>query len=111
MGNVGFIPGSHERPLYDQYDGDAWVGCLSDADVAGLDLASAVYPEGPAGTITVHNCRTVHGSTPNLSDRGAAAAAPDLRGRGRLRLHGPGPRERSRRRADSLGKPDTLGAA
>ena len=69
MGNVGFIPGSHERELHDQYDGDTWVGCLSDADVAALDLASAVYPEGPAGTITVHNCRTVHGSTPNLSDR------------------------------------------
>jgi len=69
MGNVGFISGSHLRDLFDQYDGDDWVGCLSDAEVAAIDTQSAVYPTGPAGTITVHNCRTVHGSAPNLSDR------------------------------------------
>jgi len=69
MGNVGFLPGSHEAPLYDQYDGEEWVGCLSERDVATLDLSAAVYPAGPAGSITVHNCRTVHGSSPNASDR------------------------------------------
>jgi ectoine hydroxylase-related dioxygenase (phytanoyl-CoA dioxygenase family) len=69
MGNVGFLPGSHDGPLYDQYDGDAWVGCLADKDAASLDLANAVYPTGPAGSITVHNCRMVHGSSPNDSDR------------------------------------------
>jgi len=69
MGNVGFLPGSHEAPLYDQYDGEEWVGCLSERDVATLDLSAAVYPSGPAGSITVHNCRTVHGSSPNESDR------------------------------------------
>ncbi len=69
MGNVGFLPGTHAAPLYDQYDGEDWVGCLSERDVATLDLSSAVYPSGPAGSITVHNCRTVHGSSPNESDR------------------------------------------
>ena len=69
MGNVGFVPGSHLGPLYDQYDGDAWVGCLAEADVARADVERAVYPLGPAGTVTVHNCRTVHGSAPNRSDR------------------------------------------
>ncbi len=69
MGNVGFLPGTHDAPLYDQYDGEDWVGCLSDRDVATLDLSAAVYPSGPAGSITVHNCRTVHGSSPNQSDR------------------------------------------
>lgn len=69
MGNVGFIPGSHLRDLFDQYDGDRWVGCLSDREAASLDTKSAVYPTGPAGTITVHNCRTVHGSSQNLSNR------------------------------------------
>ncbi|MFP6664516.1 MAG: phytanoyl-CoA dioxygenase family protein [Deltaproteobacteria bacterium] len=69
MGNVGFVPGSHRGPLYDQYDGETWVGCLSSADVARADVAKAVYPSGPAGTITVHNCRMVHGSAPNTSDR------------------------------------------
>ncbi len=68
MGNVGFIPGSHRADLFDQYDGDAWVGCLSDEDVARVDVESAVYPTGPAGSVTVHNCRTVHGSEPNLSE-------------------------------------------
>jgi len=67
MGNVGFIPSSHEGELYDQYDGATWRGCLSDGDVAQLAVDRAVYPTGPAGTVTVHNCRTVHGSAPNLS--------------------------------------------
>jgi len=69
MGNVGFVPGSHLGPLFDQYQGDAWRGCLSDADLARVDTASAVFPTGPAGSITVHNCRTVHGSAPNHSER------------------------------------------
>jgi ectoine hydroxylase-related dioxygenase (phytanoyl-CoA dioxygenase family) len=70
MGEVGFVPGSHEGPLYDLYDAeDRWVGALSDADVVRAEVERAQYPTGPAGTITVHNCRTVHGSAPNTSDR------------------------------------------
>ena len=69
MGNVGFVPGSHQKELFDQYDGDEWVGCLADADLPRAHVENAVFPIGPAGTITVHNCRTVHGSTPNLSNR------------------------------------------
>lgn len=68
MGNVGFIPKSHEGELFDQYDGERWVGCLSERDLSRIDLDSAVFPIGPAGSITVHNCRTVHGSAPNESD-------------------------------------------
>jgi ectoine hydroxylase len=69
MGNVGFVPGSHRGELFDQYDGDTWVGCISDADLARVDVARAVFPVGPAGSITVHNCRTVHGSAPNRSNQ------------------------------------------
>jgi ectoine hydroxylase-related dioxygenase (phytanoyl-CoA dioxygenase family) len=69
MGEVGFVPRSHEGPLYDLYDGDTWVGALGDDDVAAAGVERAVYPTGPAGTITVHHCRTVHGSAPNASDR------------------------------------------
>jgi ectoine hydroxylase-related dioxygenase (phytanoyl-CoA dioxygenase family) len=69
MGEVGFVPGSHEGPLYDLYDGDVWVGALNDADVARAGVEHAVYPVGPAGTITVHHCRTVHGSAPNRAAR------------------------------------------
>jgi ectoine hydroxylase len=69
MGEVGFVSGSHDGPLFDLYDGDVWVGALNDADVAAAGVERAEYPTGPAGTITVHNCRTVHGSAPNASDR------------------------------------------
>ena len=72
QGPLGVIPRSHLREeLYSQYDASGkWVGCLSEADAAALDLASAVYLTGPAGSITLHNCRTVHGSPRNTSDIG-----------------------------------------
>jgi len=69
MGNVGFVPGSHRGPLFDQYEGEEWRGCIHERDLEALDLESAVYPTGPAGSVTVHNCRTVHGSEPNRSER------------------------------------------
>ena len=68
MGEVGFVSGSHDGPLFDLYDGDRWVGALADDDLAVAHVERATYPTGPAGTITVHNCRTVHGSSPNTSD-------------------------------------------
>ena len=46
MGNVGFIPGSHRAELFDQYDGDKWIGCLSEDDLTGVDLESAFFPTG-----------------------------------------------------------------
>ena len=70
MGEVGFVPGSHLGPLYDLYDeAQVWTGALRDADVARAGVERAVYPVGPAGSITVHHCRTVHGSSPNRSER------------------------------------------
>jgi hypothetical protein len=70
MGEVGFVPGSHAGPLYDLYgEDDVWVGALRDTDVDRVGVDRAEYPVGPAGTITVHSCRTVHGSAPNRSDR------------------------------------------
>ncbi|MBA2327964.1 MAG: phytanoyl-CoA dioxygenase family protein [Actinobacteria bacterium] len=69
MGEVGFVSGSHDGPLFDLYDGDdRWVGALRNDDVDRAQVGVAEYPVGPAGTITVHNCRTVHGSAPNRSD-------------------------------------------
>jgi ectoine hydroxylase len=69
MGEVGFVSGSHDGPLFDLYGGDdRWVGALRDDDVERAGVSEAEYPVGPAGTITVHNCRTVHGSAPNRSD-------------------------------------------
>ena len=69
MGEVGFVPGSHDGELYDLYDDGVWIGALADADVARAGVERAQYPTGPAGSITVHHCRTVHGTTVNSSDR------------------------------------------
>jgi ectoine hydroxylase-related dioxygenase (phytanoyl-CoA dioxygenase family) len=69
MGEVGFVSGSQDGPLFDLYDGDDWTGALRDDDLERAQVSTAEYPVGPAGTITVHNCRTVHGSAPNASDR------------------------------------------
>jgi ectoine hydroxylase len=72
QGPVGFIPKSHLiEPLFTQYDeAGKWVGCLSPEDLKRLDLSSAKYMVGPAGSLTLHNCRTVHGSPRNTSDLG-----------------------------------------
>jgi ectoine hydroxylase len=60
------IAGTHDGPLHDQYDARGnWTGCLSEEDAATLDLSKVAYLAGPAGSITVHNCRTVHGSPPS----------------------------------------------
>ncbi len=66
---MGFVPRSHLSDLYDQYDGERWTGHIKDADIPSLHAENAVFPVGRAGTVTIHNCRTVHGSLPNLSDK------------------------------------------
>jgi len=71
QGPLAVLPGTHKGPLYDQYNGAGqWVGCLSDADASGLPVDTVEELTGPAGSVTVHNCRVVHGSRPNLSDLG-----------------------------------------
>ncbi|MBM3491169.1 MAG: phytanoyl-CoA dioxygenase family protein [Alphaproteobacteria bacterium] len=71
QGPLGIIPGSHDGPLYNHFnDKEQWVGHILPRDLAGIDLTRAVYLTGPAGSVTVHNCRSVHGSKPNLSNLG-----------------------------------------
>ena len=71
QGPLGVIPGSHRGDLFDEYnDKGQWVGCLSDRDLERVPLGAAQYLMGPAGSVTIHNCRTIHGSRPNLSDLG-----------------------------------------
>ncbi len=66
IGPMGVLPGSHRGEIYDQYNGDdEWVGCLADADLAKAPLEKAVYLNGPAGSVTVHHCRMLHGSMTN----------------------------------------------
>jgi ectoine hydroxylase len=71
QGPLSAIPGSHDGDLFNQYNTDGqWVGCLSDEDAGQIDTSKIAYLPGPTGSITIHNCRLIHGSKPNLSDRG-----------------------------------------
>ena len=71
QGPLGVIPTSHDGPLFDQFnDKGQWVGCIAERDLARVDVAKAAYLEGPAGSLTLHNCRTIHGSKPNNSSDG-----------------------------------------
>ena len=68
MGPMGVIPGAHEGELYDLYDGnDCWAGAISDRDLPRVPVEKAVYLQGPAGSVTVHHCRMIHGSRPNTN--------------------------------------------
>jgi hypothetical protein len=66
------LPRSHLiNPMFSQYDAEGrWTGCLSEADVATLDISKAVALPGPAGSLTIHNCRTLHYSARNRSNLG-----------------------------------------
>lgn len=67
MGPMGVVAGSHKGPVYDHYNRDGnWCGYIDDADVADIDLGKTHYLKGPAGSVTVHHCRSVHGSMPNM---------------------------------------------
>ncbi|MGE0734095.1 MAG: phytanoyl-CoA dioxygenase family protein [Alphaproteobacteria bacterium] len=67
-GALGVLPGSHDGKLHYQFnDKGEWTGCLSPDDVKALDMSKARYLEGPAGSLTIHHCRTVHGSAVNES--------------------------------------------
>lgn len=72
QGPLAVLPKSHLLdPMLSQYDGKGnWTGCLSAADVARLDTSKTVYLTGPAGSLTIHNCRTLHSSPKNESDLG-----------------------------------------
>ena len=67
-GPLAVLPGSHKGKLYNQYStDDVWMGCLNEEDAATIDMSKAVYLTGPAGSITVHNCRTLHYSPSSKS--------------------------------------------
>lgn len=71
QGPLGVLPGSHEDPLFDLYaDDGTWTGALSPRDAATLDVDRTVYLPGPAGSVTIHNCRTAHRSAANESPIG-----------------------------------------
>ena len=67
-GPLAALRGSHNEDLYDQYDAEGkWTGMLSEADAATVDMNRVEYLTGKAGSITIHNARTLHYSPASKS--------------------------------------------
>ena len=61
------IPGSHTGPAYNHHTDGHFCGAM-DPRAEEVDFDKAVALTGPAGTITLHHVRMVHGSSLNRSD-------------------------------------------
>ncbi|MGZ0189691.1 MAG: phytanoyl-CoA dioxygenase family protein, partial [Alphaproteobacteria bacterium] len=65
-GPLACVEGSHEGPLFSQYDESGkWSGHISDEAAENAGATKAVDLKGPAGSIIAINCRTIHGSQSN----------------------------------------------
>jgi ectoine hydroxylase-related dioxygenase (phytanoyl-CoA dioxygenase family) len=67
-GPLMVFPGSHKGPVHDHHADGVFAGAM-DLAGCGLNTKDAVKLTGPAGSISLHHVRTVHGSAPNLSQR------------------------------------------
>jgi ectoine hydroxylase len=77
MGPLSFIRGSHLGPLHSQYDeAGAFVVRVRDDVVRAIPAESIVTATGGPGTTVLLNCRTVHGSLENRSDRARPLLLP-----------------------------------
>lgn len=66
-GPLMVVPGSHKGPIYDHHDEGVFAGGI-DLSKAGISVDDAVPLLGPAGSISIHHGRILHGSAQNLSD-------------------------------------------
>jgi ectoine hydroxylase-related dioxygenase (phytanoyl-CoA dioxygenase family) len=62
------MPGSHRGPVWNHHQDGAFCGAM-DAAATPLRFADAVPLTAPAGSMSFHHVRLVHGSAQNLSDR------------------------------------------
>ena len=62
------LPRSHRGPVYDHHIDGRFCGAI-DPGASGLDCSGAVALLAPAGSITLHHVRMVHGSGINRSPR------------------------------------------
>ena len=86
------VPGSHTGPVLSHLADGVFCGAV-DPDDPAVDLSGAVALTGPAGSVSLHHVRLLHGSSPNRSSRsrrvlfyelGAADAWPIAGGSGHL---------------------------
>ena len=70
QGPLRAIRGSHEGRLHSMYDGNRnWVLRIPEADLGEGWREDVVELTGPAGSLVLLNCRVIHGSALNDSDR------------------------------------------
>ncbi|MDD9928886.1 MAG: phytanoyl-CoA dioxygenase family protein, partial [Rhodospirillaceae bacterium] len=67
-GPMFVVPGSHKGPTYDHHEHGYFCGAI-DPDAIKDEIAKAVPLMGPAGTLTIHHARLLHGSAFNRSGR------------------------------------------
>lgn len=67
-GPLMVFPGSHTGPTYDHHANGVFVGAV-DLAANRLDVKDAAMLTGPAGSISIHHGRILHGSALNVSDR------------------------------------------
>ena len=65
-GPLQVFPGSHKGPIYDHHSEGVFAGGI-DLERSGLDAGQAVSLTGPAGSLSLHHGRIIHGSAPNRS--------------------------------------------
>lgn len=67
-GPLMVIPGSHKGAILDHHADGFFCGAI-DPDRGEVDFNEAVKLTGPAGSITIHHARTIHGSATNTSGK------------------------------------------
>ena len=67
-GPLMVFPGTHKGPIFDHHVDGVFAAAM-DLAAAGLDADDAVPLAGPAGSISIHHARIVHGSALNTSGR------------------------------------------
>ncbi len=65
-GPLMVFPGSHRGTIHDHHVDGVFAGAM-DLAACGYDIADAVELTGPAGSISIHHGRIVHGSALNTS--------------------------------------------
>lgn len=64
------IKGSHSAPLHSMYDRDGnWTLRIPEEELPAGWQNDVTALSGPAGSLVLLNCRVIHGSEPNRSDR------------------------------------------
>jgi ectoine hydroxylase len=70
QGPLTCLPGTQRGPIFvHRDDAGAWTGTVSDADMATVDQSAATDLVGRAGSVIAIDCRTLHASRANRTDR------------------------------------------